>query len=153
MKKLAQPTRSFFKLKISWKTSPSWLQLVFHFGTENRANQLKKPPCIDDCFIIGATFIFRWSCLEFKAPSFFSKCPFDRGAGEGQKLKGQNANWRGAIYKGAPLTQSPYLTGGHLRPSKSKRVFPIFSRAWASCLSFIFVTWWWNRSLHCEAVW
>ena len=35
-KKLAQPTRSFFTLKISWKTSPGWLQLVFHFGTENR---------------------------------------------------------------------------------------------------------------------
>ena len=46
MKKLAQPTRSFFTLKISWKTSPGWLQLVFHFGTENRADQLKKPPCI-----------------------------------------------------------------------------------------------------------
>ena len=45
-KKLAQPTRSFFTLKISWKTSPGWLQLVFHFGTENRADQLKKPPCI-----------------------------------------------------------------------------------------------------------
>ena len=45
MKKLAQPTRSFFTLKISWKTSPGWLQLVFHFGTENWADQLKKPPC------------------------------------------------------------------------------------------------------------
>ena len=37
--------RSFFTLKISCKTSPGWLQLVFHFGTENRADQLKKPPC------------------------------------------------------------------------------------------------------------
>ena len=54
MKKLAQPTRSFFTLKISWKTSPGWLQLVFHFGTENRADQLKKTtlylPCIFDWF-------------------------------------------------------------------------------------------------------
>ena len=41
-KKLAQPTRSSFTLKISWKTSPGWPQLVFHFGTENRADQLKK---------------------------------------------------------------------------------------------------------------
>ena len=41
-KKLAQPTRRFFTLKISWKTSPGRLQLVFHFGTENRADQLKK---------------------------------------------------------------------------------------------------------------
>ena len=32
---------SFFTLKISWKTSPGWLQLVFHFCTENRADQLK----------------------------------------------------------------------------------------------------------------
>ena len=46
MKKLAQPTRSFFTLKISWKTSPGWLQLVFLFGTENWADQLKKTPCI-----------------------------------------------------------------------------------------------------------
>ena len=46
MKKLAQPTRSFFRLKISWKASPGWLQLVFHFGTENREEQLKKAPCI-----------------------------------------------------------------------------------------------------------
>ena len=46
-KKLAQPTRSFLTLKISWKTSPGWLQLVFHFGTEDRAAQLKKPPCIN----------------------------------------------------------------------------------------------------------
>ena len=46
MKKPPQPTRSFFTLKISWKTSPGWLQLVFHFGTEDRADQLKKPPCM-----------------------------------------------------------------------------------------------------------
>ena len=44
--KIAQPTRSFFTLKILWKTSPGWLQLVFHFGTEDRADQLKKIPCI-----------------------------------------------------------------------------------------------------------
>ena len=34
--------RSFFTLKISWKSSPVWLQLVFHFGTENREEPLKK---------------------------------------------------------------------------------------------------------------
>ena len=27
------------------KSSPGWLQLVFHFGTENRAEQLKNSPC------------------------------------------------------------------------------------------------------------
>ena len=42
MKKLAQPTRSFFKLKISWKTSPGWLQFVFHFGTEKSGGPVKK---------------------------------------------------------------------------------------------------------------
>ena len=46
-KKLAQPTRSFFTLKISWKTSPGWLQPVFHFGIENRADQLKKNTLYD----------------------------------------------------------------------------------------------------------
>ena len=73
-----------------------------------------------------------------------NRFPFDRGRGEVKSY------WRGAFYKGAPLTQSPHLTGGHLRPSKSKRAFPISSRALASCVSFIFVTWWWNWSLHCD---
>ena len=41
-KKLAQPTRSFFTLKISRKSSPGWLQPVFHFGTGNREEQLKR---------------------------------------------------------------------------------------------------------------
>ena len=45
MKKLAQPMRSFFTLKISWKSSPGWLQIVFHFGTQNREEQLKKAHC------------------------------------------------------------------------------------------------------------
>ena len=58
MKKLAQPTRSFFTLKISWKTSPGWLKLVFHFGTENRADQLKKPPCIMFLFSVESVFKF-----------------------------------------------------------------------------------------------
>ena len=39
---------SFFTWKISWKRSPGWLQLVFHFGTENQEEQLKKAPCIYD---------------------------------------------------------------------------------------------------------
>ena len=33
-------------MKISWKSSPGWLQLVFHFGNENREEELKKVPCI-----------------------------------------------------------------------------------------------------------
>ena len=39
-----EPTSSFFTLKISWNCSPGWLQLVLHFSTENREEQLKKHP-------------------------------------------------------------------------------------------------------------
>ena len=28
------------------KIVPGWLHLVFHFGTEDRPDQLKKPPCM-----------------------------------------------------------------------------------------------------------
>ena len=87
----------------------------------------------------GNLIIWRWLPL-----AKLNRFPFDRGRGEVKSY------WRGAFYKGAPLTQSPHLTGGHLRPSKSKRAFPISSRALASCVSFIFVTWWWNWSLHCD---
>ena len=43
---LRKSSSKLFTLKISWKSSPGWLQLVFHFSTENRADQLKKPPCM-----------------------------------------------------------------------------------------------------------
>ena len=32
-------------LTISWNKIFHWLQVVFHFGTENWEEQLKKPPC------------------------------------------------------------------------------------------------------------
>ena len=32
-------------LVLEGQTSPGWLQLVFHFGIENREEQLKKAPC------------------------------------------------------------------------------------------------------------
>ena len=38
----------FFTLKIPWKKCPGWLQLVFHFDTENREEQLKKASCISN---------------------------------------------------------------------------------------------------------
>ena len=56
---MAHTTRSFFTLKILWKTSPGWLQLVFHFGTENRADQLKKPPPIYMNLIFSLIFFIR----------------------------------------------------------------------------------------------
>ena len=43
---LAQPTGSFFTLKISLKRCQGWLQLVFNFCPENQKEQLKIPPCI-----------------------------------------------------------------------------------------------------------
>ena len=33
-------------MRISWNRISDWLSIVFHFGTENWADQLKKPPCI-----------------------------------------------------------------------------------------------------------
>ena len=45
MKNTCSANKELFYIENFVKTSPSWLQLVFHFGTENRADQLKKPPC------------------------------------------------------------------------------------------------------------
>ena len=38
--------RIFCTLRISWNRVSDFLSTVFHFGTENKADQLKKPPCI-----------------------------------------------------------------------------------------------------------
>ena len=43
----AQPTRIFCTSGISGNRISDWLPLVFHFGTENWEEQLKKPPCIN----------------------------------------------------------------------------------------------------------
>ena len=45
-KNLLSQQGAFFTLKISWTSNPDWLQLVFHFGTENREEQSKEAPCI-----------------------------------------------------------------------------------------------------------
>ena len=44
-KNLLSQRGAFLHWKFCEKTIPGWLQLVFHFGTENWADQLKKPPC------------------------------------------------------------------------------------------------------------
>ena len=49
MKKLPQPMRICFTLKISWKSSCSWLLLAFHFGSEDREEQFKNHPV---CWIV-----------------------------------------------------------------------------------------------------
>ena len=86
MKKLAQPTRSFFTLKISWKSSPGWLQLVFHFGTENGEGQLKKSPCITIVFTL--TFLFDMTMLMIMFLRRMVTCNLTygpRGDGNGTK--------------------------------------------------------------------
>ena len=47
MKNKLQPTRTSFSRNLQYKKAPRWLSKLFHFGTENRADQLKKPPCMN----------------------------------------------------------------------------------------------------------
>ena len=37
--------RIFFTLRNSWNRISDWVPIVFHFGTENWEEQLKKTPC------------------------------------------------------------------------------------------------------------
>ena len=46
MKNKLQPTRTSFSRNFQCKKAPRWLSKFFHCGTENRADQLKKTPCI-----------------------------------------------------------------------------------------------------------
>ena len=45
MKNVVQPTRIFCTSRISWNRISDWLPIIFHFGTENWEEQLKKAPC------------------------------------------------------------------------------------------------------------
>ena len=45
MKNKLQPTRTSFSRNFQCKKAPCWLSKFFHFVTENRVDQLKKPPC------------------------------------------------------------------------------------------------------------
>ena len=75
--------RIFCTLRISWNRISDWLSIVFHFGTENWADQLKKPPCMWQLVMGGqkvrtgpfhrrppATALWRacWRWLERTAP-------------------------------------------------------------------------------------
>ena len=46
MKNKLQPTRTTFSRNFQCKKAPRWLSKFFHFGTENREEQLKKAPCM-----------------------------------------------------------------------------------------------------------
>ena len=59
MKNKLQPTRTSFPRNFQCKKAPRWLNKFFHFGTENRAGQLKKPPCI------GRFWYFDAYCKSF----------------------------------------------------------------------------------------
>ena len=43
-KNIVQPTRIFCTSRISWNRISDWLPIVFHFGTDNWEEQLKKHP-------------------------------------------------------------------------------------------------------------
>ena len=71
-----EPTSSFFTLKISWNCSPGWLQLVLHFSTENREEQLKNtlyivifppPPHAQPTSNMSSLFMF-WKTLSHPIP-------------------------------------------------------------------------------------
>ena len=40
------PTRIFCRSKIYWNRISHWLPIIFHFGTENWEEQLKKHPVV-----------------------------------------------------------------------------------------------------------
>ena len=44
-KNVVHPMRIFCTSRISWNRISDWLPIVFHFGTENCEEQLKKPSC------------------------------------------------------------------------------------------------------------
>ena len=64
MKNKLQPTRTSFSRNFQCKKAPRWLSEWFHFGTENRADQLKKPPCIKDGNMNKRFALLTWSSSE-----------------------------------------------------------------------------------------
>ena len=51
-KNVVQPTRIFCTSRISWNRISDWLPIVFHFGTENWEEQLKKHP-VQTCWPVS----------------------------------------------------------------------------------------------------
>ena len=52
MKNKLQPTRTRFSRNFQCKKASRWLSKLFHFGTENGVEQLKKAPCTYQKFCI-----------------------------------------------------------------------------------------------------
>ena len=82
MKNKLQPTRTSFSRNFQCKKSPRWLSKFFHFGTENWADQLKKPPCIIVFFPVmsdhypPANYMDYWTSLSHFDPDFVVKNSF-----------------------------------------------------------------------------
>ena len=69
--KIVQPTRIFCTSRISWNRISDWLPIVFHFGTENSEEQLKKAPCkwLTQTFrSVLAGFVWQSARLHKEAP-------------------------------------------------------------------------------------
>ena len=60
-----------FAMNLSWKGRSCWLQLIFHFGTENRKKQLKPTPC-------RLIKIMPWSSWTDIAISISEKCEIEK---------------------------------------------------------------------------
>ena len=85
MKNKLQPTRTSFSRNFQCKKAPRWLSKFFHFGTENRADQLKNHPakenieiisCLDQGLVMADAKITVLSCM---ADCFFHISGFDMG--------------------------------------------------------------------------
>ena len=72
-------------MRITWKRISDWLPIVFHFGTEDRDEQLKKAPCI-----LFYLLSIRWRKTKTAALTltFFS------GGEEKRRRKKKENNWR-----------------------------------------------------------
>ena len=59
-KNLLSQRGAFLHLIFFLKGSPSWLQIVFHFGTENLKEQLKSHPVYHTCHMSHMSHVLGW---------------------------------------------------------------------------------------------
>ena len=72
MKNKLQPTRTTFSRNFQCKKAPRWLSKFFHFGTENREEQLKKAPCMCFQVFVLKNREVRDCALEVALANFFT---------------------------------------------------------------------------------
>ena len=61
--------RIFCTSRISWNRISDWLPIVFHFGTENWADQSKKPPCTTKYKLLFSNHLQK--CMKNKRENFW----------------------------------------------------------------------------------